>query len=157
MSTVKIIKAPAGGRIMTRGELEEFLAGKLLLRIATVNPRGDAEIVPVWYQYTNGKLYLMTGHDSRKVQNIKHKKRVYFSIDTEMVPYKGAKGRGTATIMTDRNRAAGIAEEISVRYLGTAEHPMAKRFKNAVSEGRDVVVEIVPEYFSVWDYTSVKM
>jgi nitroimidazol reductase NimA-like FMN-containing flavoprotein (pyridoxamine 5'-phosphate oxidase superfamily) len=155
--SVKIVKAPAGGRSMTRGELEEFLAGKLILRIATVNSRGDPEIQPVWYQYSNGKMYLMTGHDSRKVRNIRHKKTVYFSVDTEIVPYRGAKGRGTATILTDKNRAATIAEEISVRYLGNAEHPMAKRFTNAVREGRDVVIEIVPEYFSVWDYSNLKM
>jgi nitroimidazol reductase NimA-like FMN-containing flavoprotein (pyridoxamine 5'-phosphate oxidase superfamily) len=153
MSTVKIVKAPAGGGSMNRMEVEDFLAhGKFLLRIATLNHRGDPEIVPIWYHYENGRLYLMTGPDSRKVQNIKRKNSVYFSVDTELVPYKGAKGRATANILRDRSKALGIAEKIVVKYLGDSKSPMGQRYIGHVRDGTEIVVELEPEYFSVWDY-----
>jgi nitroimidazol reductase NimA-like FMN-containing flavoprotein (pyridoxamine 5'-phosphate oxidase superfamily) len=156
MSTTKIFKAPAGGGSMTRKELDEFLSGKLILRLATVNHHDDPEIQPIWYHYLNGNLYLMTGHDSRKVRNIRRKNTVYFCVDTEIYPYKGAKGKGVATTVVDKKRAVDIAEKIGVKYLGDAENPMAKRFTNAVREGKDIVIEIVPDYFSVWDYSKLR-
>jgi nitroimidazol reductase NimA-like FMN-containing flavoprotein (pyridoxamine 5'-phosphate oxidase superfamily) len=157
MATTRIFKAPAGGGSMTRKQLEEFLGGKLILRLATVNRNGDPEIQPIWYHYLNGNLYLMTSHDSRKMQNIRRNNKVYFCVDTEIYPYKGAKGKGAATTVTDRQRAVDIAEKIGVKYLGDAENPMAKRFTNAVREGRDIVIEIVPDFFSVWDYSNLKL
>ena len=153
MSTVKIFKAPAGGGSMTRSEIEDFLGhGKFLLRIATVNHSGDPEIVPIWYHYENGKLYLMTGPDSRKMQNIKHKNRVYFSVDTELVPYKGAKGKAIASVLRDKSKALGIAEKIVGKYLGDPKTAMSQRYIGHVRDGTEIVVELEPEYFSVWDY-----
>jgi nitroimidazol reductase NimA-like FMN-containing flavoprotein (pyridoxamine 5'-phosphate oxidase superfamily) len=152
-STVRIVKAPAGGRSMTRNEVEELLSrSKLILRLATVNQDGDPEIQPVWYHYANDRLYVMTGHNSRKIRNIRHRKVVYFSVDTEISPYKGVKGKAVATILADNKKAVEIAEEMGARYLGSAKNPMAKRFTEAVRTGKDIVIEIVPEYFSVWDY-----
>ena len=138
---------------MTRQEVEEMLSkSKLLLRLATVNREGDPEIQPVWYQYDKGRLYVMTGHDSRKVENIKHRSTVYFSVDTEISPYKGIKGKAVATLLEDRKKAVAIAEEMGARYLGSAHNPMAKRFTEQVSAGKDIVIEIVPKFFSVWNY-----
>jgi len=151
--TVKIVKAPAGGGSMTRSELEDFLSlGKYLLRIATVNHQGDPQIVPIWYHYENGKLYLMTGPNSRKVQNFKRKNRVYFSVDTEISPYKGAKGKATANIVKDNSKAIGIAEKIVGKYLGDPKSAMSQRYIGHVRDGTEIVVELEPEYFSVWDY-----
>ena len=138
---------------MTRSETEDFLGhGKFLLRIATVNHSGDPEIVPIWYHYENGKLYLMTGPDSRKMQNIKHKNRVYFSVDTELVPYKGAKGKAIASVLRDKSKALGIAEKIVGKYLGDPKTAMSQRYIGHVRDGTEIVVELEPEYFSVWDY-----
>jgi nitroimidazol reductase NimA-like FMN-containing flavoprotein (pyridoxamine 5'-phosphate oxidase superfamily) len=153
MSTVKIFKAPAGGGSMTRAEVEDFLShGKFLLRIATVNRHGDPEIVPIWYHYENGKLYLMTGPDSRKVQNFKRKNSVYFSVDTEISPYKGAKGKAKASVLKDGSEALGIAEKIVGKYLGDPKSTISQRYIGHVRDGTEIVVELEPEYFSVWDY-----
>ncbi len=138
---------------MTREEVEDFLSqGKLILRLATVNREGDPEIQPIWYHYANGRLYLMTGPNSRKMQNISRKNRVYFSVDTEISPYKGVKGRGTARTVTDRSLAVSVAEKIGVKYLGSLENPMAKGYRESVRAGKEAVIEITPDFFSVWDY-----
>lgn len=155
MSSVKIFKAPAGAgsASMTKSEVEDFLGhGKLLLRLGTVNLHGDPEIVPTWYHYQNGRLYLMTGPDSRKVQNIKRKSKVYFSVDTELSPYKGAKGRASASLLKDKAKSLEIAEKIVGKYLGDPKSPIGQRFIGHVRDGTEIVVELEPEYFSVWDY-----
>ncbi len=138
---------------MTRPELEDFLSnGKFLLRIATLNHQSDPEIVPIWYHYENGKLYLMTGPKSRKVQNFQRKNSIYFSVDTEISPYKGAKGKAKASVLQDKSKAIEVAEKIVGKYLGDPNSPMGQRFIGHVRDGTEIVVELEPEYFSVWDY-----
>ena len=52
------------------------------------------QIVPV-------KLYILSFKDNMRVRNIRGKRKVYFSIDTDAEPHKGVKGKGTAVILAD--------------------------------------------------------
>jgi nitroimidazol reductase NimA-like FMN-containing flavoprotein (pyridoxamine 5'-phosphate oxidase superfamily) len=153
MSPVRISKVQtAGARIMTRSEVEAFLRGKFLIRLATVDSNGDPTIQPTWYNYDNEKLYLMTGAATMKVGNIRKKSTVYFSVDTEISPYKGVKGRARAEIVSDVDRAVGIVKQISQKYTGRSDTSMAKSLVESTKNGSEVVIEIVPEYFAVWDF-----
>jgi nitroimidazol reductase NimA-like FMN-containing flavoprotein (pyridoxamine 5'-phosphate oxidase superfamily) len=153
MSPVRITKVQtAGAGIMTRQEVEEFLRGKFLIRLATVDSNGDPMIQPTWYYYHDEKLYLMTGAATKKVGNIRKKSTVYFSVDTEVSPYRGVKGKARAKVVSDIDRAVSIVKEISEKYTGRSDTPMAKSFVESTNDGSEVVIEIVPEYFAVWDY-----
>ena len=152
---LKIIKAPAGygSRSMSEKEVEEFLdGGKLLIRLATINPMGDPEIQPAWYVYDRERLYLFTETNSRKVQNIRRRNSVYFTVDTEMSPYRGVKGKATAMIVDDNARALAMTEKIVRKYVGDPDGPDGKEMMDAVKKGTLVVVEIIPKFYSVWDY-----
>jgi hypothetical protein len=45
------------------------------------------------------------------------------------------------------------AEKIMVRYLGTFAHPMATSFMTRVKDADSVILEIISNYYSTWDYT----
>ena len=158
MPAIRIIKAMHMAPGMDRHEVDRFLAeSKTPLRLATTNAKGEPNIHPVWYEYMNEKLYFMSNTDAAKIRNIKHSKTIYFSIDTDAMPNTGVKGRGTATIIKDTSKALLISEKIVGKYLGDISGKMAKAMIDEVRKGSELLVEIIPHFFSVWDYTKSKL
>ena len=142
---------------MDQSEIDTFLASsKTPLRLGTTNSKGEPNIHPVWYHYANNKLYLMSYNDAVKVRNLKQNKTVYFSVDTDAMPNTGVKGRGTAIIVEDAGKALSLSEKIIAKYLGDLTSTMAKNMLDQVRQGSEVLVEIIPHYFSTWDYAKSK-
>jgi general stress protein 26 len=157
LSLGKIRKAMPNAPGMEQSEVDTFLAStKIPLRLGTVDAKGDPMIHPVWFHYSNSKLYLMSDKDNRKIRNIRGKKTVYFSVDTDAEPHKGVKGKGNAVLLTDVGKSVPISEKIVAKYLGGLDTPMAKRIMDQVRKGSEVLVEITPLYFSTWDYSKMK-
>lgn len=151
---MRIVNAMSGIGPMTEAEVDSFLQSKLNVQLATIDETGDPNIQPLWFYYdeSNKKLYVMTRKTTKKVQNIRNKPSVYFSIDDENFPYKGVKGKGTATISENTDRVVPIVEKINLKYLGTLDHPLAKMIMEAARNGDEVLVEINPKFFSTWDF-----
>ncbi len=158
MATLKIHKAMPNAPGMDQSEIDTFLASsKTPLRLGTTNSKGEPNIHPVWYHYANNKLYLMSYNDAVKVRNLKQNKTVYFSVDTDAMPNTGVKGRGTAIIVEDAGKALSLSEKIIAKYLGNLTSTMAKNMLDQVRQGSEVLVEIIPHYFSTWDYAKSKL
>ena len=75
-------------------------------------------------------------------------KTVYFSIDTDAMPNGGVKGKGTATMVKDSNKAISLSEKIVAKYLGDVNSKMAKNMIDEVRKVSEVLVEITPQFFS---------
>jgi len=151
---MKIVNATSEVPGMTREEIEKFLDSKLNLQLGTTDDHGEPNIQPVWFYYdkVGEKLLLTTSKLARKTQNLRKKPIVYFSIDDENTPYKGVKGKGTATLVEDPEQIVPHGNRISMKYLGTLDHPIAKMISEGSKNGNNVVVEIIPKFFSTWDY-----
>ena len=151
---MKVVNASYEIPGMTREEVERFLESKLNLQIATIDEKDEPNIQPVWFYYDKdaGKLLITTSKLARKTQNLRRKPTLYFSIDDENPPYKGVKGKGIATIVEDPNRIVPQADRISMKYLGTLDHPAAKEMAERSKNGEGVLVEISPKFFSTWDF-----
>ena len=151
---MKTIDATSGIPGMTREEAERFLESKLNLQIASIDEKGEPNIQPVWFYYDKdqGKLLITTSKLAKKTQNLRNRPIIYFSIDDESLPYKGVKGKGKATIIEDPNRIVPQANKISMKYLGTLDHPAAKEMADRSKSGEGVLVEISPKFFSTWDF-----
>jgi nitroimidazol reductase NimA-like FMN-containing flavoprotein (pyridoxamine 5'-phosphate oxidase superfamily) len=157
LAALKIYKAMSMAPGMDRAEIDAFLASsKTPLRLGTTNSNGEPNIHPVWYHYVNDKLYLMSYKDAVKVRNLKNNKTVYFSVDTDAMPNRGVKGKGTAIIIKDPGKTLSLSEKILAKYLGDLKSSMAKNMVDEVRRGSEVLVEIAPHYFSTWDYTKSK-
>jgi general stress protein 26 len=94
----------------------------------------------------------MTRKTTRKIQNIRGRPNIYFSIDDENFPYRGVKGKGTATVIEDPGKVVPLVEKINMKYLGTLDHPLAKMIMEAAKNGDEVLLEINPRFFSTWDF-----
>src|ERR671923_751482 len=153
---MKVINATYEIPGMTREEAEKFLESKLNLQIATIDEKGEPNIQPVWFYYDKDavKLLLTTSKLAKKTQNLRRRPTVYFSIDEEDYeenrPPKGVKGKGIATIIEDPDRIVPQADRISMKYLGTLDHPVAKMISDRSMKGEVVVIEITPKFFSTW-------
>ena len=155
---MKIISAIPGTPPMNKEEVYKFLESKLLLQIGTIDDEGDPNIQPVWFDYDkdNEKLLIITPKVARKVENLRSKPNVYFSIDDENFPYKGVKGKGIVTIIEDPKRTVPYGENISMKYLGTLDHPIPQMIIDSAKKGNHVVVEISPRFFSTWDFAKMQ-
>jgi general stress protein 26 len=153
---MKVIQAlPGMPKPVTENEVEQFLQSKLNMQLATIDDEGYPLIQPVWFLYDkeSDRIFTGTQKTTKKVQSIrKNPDRVYFSIDDENYPYKGVKGRATARISEDIEKNLPIINEISVKYLGTLEHPLAKMLIDNVRNGTEVVIELTPRFLSAWDF-----
>jgi PPOX class probable F420-dependent enzyme len=151
---MKIITATTATPGMTKEEIDRFLESKLMLQMSTIDEHGEPNIQPVWFYYDKNreKLLITTSKMSKKTQNLRNKPILYFSIDDENFPYKGVKGKGTVSILEDPNKTVSQADSISMKYLGTLDHPIAKMITENSKKGDNVLIEISPKFFSTWDY-----
>jgi nitroimidazol reductase NimA-like FMN-containing flavoprotein (pyridoxamine 5'-phosphate oxidase superfamily) len=158
---MKVISATSEIPGMTREEAERFLESKLNLQIATIDEKGEPNIQPVWFYYDKDqrKLLITTSKLARKTQNLRRNPTIYFSIDhenyDENAPPRGVKGKGTATIVEDPSTIVPQADRISIKYLGTPDHPIAKMISDGAKKGEVVLVEINPKFLSTWDYSKM--
>ncbi len=153
---MKIINAsPEFGSPLNEQEVKDFLSNsKLNLHLGTVNERNEPNIHPIWYYYdvTNDRIYVETSKHSKKLDNIRKNNTMYFCVDDPNPPYKGAKGRGTVNIHEKIDYNVEKGKKIWLKYLGSLEHPMASSLLSYMEKGESVVLEIIPDYFSTWDY-----
>jgi nitroimidazol reductase NimA-like FMN-containing flavoprotein (pyridoxamine 5'-phosphate oxidase superfamily) len=151
---MKIINATKEAPGLTKEEINKFLASKLMLQMSTIDEQGEPNIQPVWFSHDKNreKLLVTTAKISKKTKNLRNKPILYFSIDDENFPYKGVKGKGSVTIVEDPNRTVSEGEKISMKYLGTLDHQIAKMITEHSKKGDNVVIEINPKFFSTWDY-----
>src|SRR6187200_2235842 len=138
-------------RPVTEAEVNELLESKLNIQIATIDQEGYPTIQPLWFLYDkdSGKIYTATQKMTKKVQNIRRNPdKIYFSVDDENYPYKGVKGKAVARISEDIQENISVVRKINTKYLGTLEHPLAKMIIENTTNGIEVVIEIIPKFFS---------
>ncbi len=124
---------------MSGDQLEGFLFQGRILRLASKGSE-DLHVVPIWYLYENGKIYIQTAANSLKVKDMKGNSEVAMCVDVGDFYYdlKNVRMLGRGTILKDRVLTKSIAEKIQVKYLGSTSHPQAKEYLSA----DQVVVEI---------------
>jgi len=81
-----------------------------------------------------------TSKIAKKTKNLRKKPILYFSIDDENFPYKGVKGKGSVNIVEESNRTVSEGEKISMKYLGTLDHPIAKMITEDSKKGDNVLI-----------------
>ena len=155
---MKIINAIPGMGALTQPEIDRFLESKLNVHLATIDEMGDPNIQPVWFYYDRNvnELYAITGKMTKKVQNVRSRPTIYFSIDDDNFPYKGVKGKGSVTILEDSKEITPMVERIIMKYLGTLDHPVAKMIMENTKSGNEVLLKIDPKFFSTWDFAKAQ-
>jgi PPOX class probable F420-dependent enzyme len=155
---MRIINAIPGMGALTQPEIDRFLESRLNVHLATIDEMGDPNIQPVWFYYDRNvnELYAITGKMTKKVQNVRSRPTIYFSIDDDNFPYKGVKGKGRVTILEDSKEITPMVERIIMKYLGTLDHAVAKMIMENTKSGNEVLLKIDPKFFSTWDFAKAQ-
>lgn len=154
---VKILQqTPEGmGRIMNKDEINSFMQEKLNLHLGTVDEKGEPNIQPVWFYHdaSTQMIYVSTNKSSKKIQNMRKKSTVYFSIDEDRFPYKCVKGKAEASISEEILKNFPIVEKICLKYNGSLDHPFSKLLIDIAKKGGSLVVQLTPKFYTTWDFS----
>ena len=127
----------------------EFLREQKILRLATVDRRGNPHLVPVWYYYMGAKFYVGTNTKTKKAKNIQKNSKVCFCVDDGIwSPIHGVMGNGKARLILQENTVKKIAKKILLRYFKNLEGRSAKE----LLDNTDCIIEIIPSGMTTWEY-----
>ena len=122
---------------MTQPDIEEYLGGKHIVHLATLNADGSAHVVPIWYMYDGGKIY-MIGGSGVKARNIRRDPRVTVSITGPEQPYKYVLIEGKAQLITEEIEQLTLA--VAARYMGEDK---GAEFAREILDGRTPGILII--------------
>ena len=54
--------------------------------------------------------------------------------------------------MDDPKRFMTAVEKLNLKYLGSLDHPLAMMLIENAKNGTEIMVEIIPRFFSTWDF-----
>jgi len=147
--------APAPARpappSMTKEELQTFLARPLVARLATVRPNGTPQIVPMWFLYEDGVLYMSTRTAAAKVKHLHKNPRVAVVVDEMVAPLKNKVVTLEGAVEMQTTGVKEVTTKIYHKYLGTegAATPAAQQSINTPR----VVLKITPKKIESIDTT----
>ena len=136
---------------MTADEMQAFLARPLVAHLATVRANGSPQVVPMWFLYDNGVMYMSTRTWAAKVRHLRHNPHVAVEVDVMDAPLKNKVVAidGTAEIVT-----TGVKEmtaRIYQKYVG-ADAVNSPKAQESINTPR-VLLKIAPKTMWSMDTT----
>ncbi len=129
---------------------KDFLKSQKIMRLATIDPKGDPHIVPVWYDYLHGKFYVGTNMRTKKAKNVKQNPKVSFCIDVGISSPDifGIMAVGKARLILNNKQVKLIAKRILLRYFKSLRNKSAQQLLNDT----DCIIEIIPKKLKTWKF-----
>ncbi|RMW39862.1 MAG: hypothetical protein EA446_01990 [Nitrosopumilus sp.] len=132
--------------------IQNLSDSRIPIRIAFLKPDGTPNVISLWYEEIEGKIYCATQKSAKIVSYLEKNSKCGFEIAADKPPYKGTRGTGIAKIVDKRGEE--ILEILMDKYLTKKESHLSKILKkNAKNE---VAIEITPQQVFHYDY-SVRM
>mgnify|MGYP000403937502 CR=1 FL=1 len=132
-------------------EAAAFLdANPVPIRLSCHTPAGDLWMLSLWFRFHDGRFQCATGADADVVRFLKADPSVAFEVSTNEPPYKGVRGRGSATITPDEDKT--VLRALVERYLGDPETAPGPRLLSA--DRKEVTITIDPDRVYSWDFTA---
>jgi nitroimidazol reductase NimA-like FMN-containing flavoprotein (pyridoxamine 5'-phosphate oxidase superfamily) len=124
----------------------ELIQWERVCRVATASEEGMPHVVPVCHVVDDGKIYIGSGTDARKVVNLRANNRVAVTFDLYAEPWAHLKGvmvQGKAAIIEPGARFRKI------RTLLYRKYPQYPR-DAALDESDSVIIEVTPAHVFSW-------
>lgn len=120
------------------------------LRLACATPSGHPQLLSLWYLWRDGALWCATSPGARVVRLVERDPRCGFEVAADAPPYRGVRGRGSATLY--RTRGAEVLGALLDRYQGGRDTKLARwLLARAASE---VAIRIEPLALASWDFSA---
>ena len=122
---------------------------KIPIRIAFITPDGVPNIISLWYEQIDGKIYCATQRTAKIIRYLENNPKCGFEIATDKPPYKGARGNGIARIIPEDG--GKVLSILMRKYLGDKTSTLSKFLKN--NKKNEVAIEITPHKIFNYDYS----
>lgn len=98
-------------------DLERFVAAPRIAVLSYVKRDGTPAQAPIWYQYREGRFYMVTAKSSPKAKALARAGRACLTIQDETPPYRAVIVDGAVTI-ADVAVEGGINSWLAMHYFG---------------------------------------
>ena len=140
---------------MSDEEVQEFLAGRRTMNVATNGPTGHPHVVAMWYGFHESKPAFWTFGRSQKVLNLRRDPKISALVEDgdTYSQLRGVELVGTARLVTEREGIIEIGLSVAQRYQGV-DAETARPFVEGQADKRLGVVIDVERVVS-WDHTKL--
>ena len=137
---------------MTAAEVDEFLAAERTCRVATVGKEGRPHVVPLWFVWDGGSLWLSSVVRSQRWTDLMRDPRVAVVIDAgeAYTELRGVELSGEVVPVGDVPRTATPDQ-----VLDQVEQQFADKYTGGVkaqADGRHAWLRLTPEKLVSWDF-----
>ncbi len=132
-----------------RDELDRYLDEQRTVRVATVDERGAPHVVPLWFVWLDGTMFLNSTLGNVTVRNLETNPVATGVVDDgeSYDQLRGVTIRGSIR-WRDESRMDAVNEAWSKKYLGGSP-VLFDRWKNRVW------FHLVPQHVSSWDFRKI--
>lgn len=133
---------------LTAEELDELLRSERTMRAGTVSPDGDPHVVPLWFVWHGGAIWVNNLRRSRRTRDIAAGSKAALCVDTG-VQYGELRGAVLYGRFEEATGDPGIGEArraFAQKYWGGNEVPDIKSH---------VWIKMVPERVVSWDFRKI--
>jgi PPOX class probable F420-dependent enzyme len=137
---------------MTRPEVDDFLGSERTCRVATVGEDGRPHVVPLWFVWEGGHLWLYSIVRSQRWTDLDRDPRVAVVVDagTRFHELRGVEISGRAEVVGDAPRGSRPDPR-----LARPELLFARKYVGGdtfTADGRHAWLRITPEKLASWDF-----
>jgi len=136
---------------LTPEELDRFLEQQRTVRVATVDARGKPHVVPLWFVWIDGTLFVNTTRGNLSVRNLEANRAAAATVD-DGETYDDLRGvvlRGRVEEADQDPRLPEVVEAFSRKYFGGNPPPFTSWRKR-------VFLKLQPERISSWDFRKME-
>ena len=133
---------------MTPDELEGFLATERTARVATVSPDGEPHVVPLWFVWLGGAIYMSSLRRSRRNSDLESGSRVAVCVDAgvEYMELRGAVLYGRFEDPTGDPEVEEARKLFGQKYWHGMEIPDVRSHR---------WLRLRPERITSWDFSKI--
>lgn len=144
--TMKLLSGP-----WSPDAIERHLAGAVVpLRLASIGADGFPVVQSLWFLHEEGALWCATQRSAHVVRRLSRDPRCGFEIAADRIPYRGVRGRATASIVPERG--GEMLRRLLERYTGGTSSKLAERLLARVDD--EVALRLADLRVSSWDFTA---
>jgi nitroimidazol reductase NimA-like FMN-containing flavoprotein (pyridoxamine 5'-phosphate oxidase superfamily) len=131
-------------------ELDAYLADQRTARVATVGPGDIPHVVPLWFVWVDGYLFVNTTRGNRTVRNLAHNPKAAATID-DGESYATLRGTVLVGEMRDADDDPRLDEVVAAfarKYFG-GNQPHFTAWRNRF------FLKLEPDRISSWDFRKI--
>jgi len=136
---------------LSPSELDAFLSVKRTARVATVDAGGEPQVVPLWFVWIGGALFLNSTRGNVTVRNALAREARVSAVIDDGESYEELRGvvmHGTIQEAGDDPRITDVDAEWSRKYLVGNPTPY-ERWRNRLW------LRLAPDHMTSWDFRKI--